>query len=142
MSNINTRDEFIAKINKAKCLREEYIGTNNDEGAPLTKDELFSKITEVIHLRKEILNNTDKMKETIERKYVMKETIKELTKRVEMLNEELTIAKKEAKKTIDNMQDSRISITRYSEDIRVVLAKIEAYKDSIAIIKHYLKEFD
>lgn len=69
----------------------------------------------------------------------MNNIIIELEKRIENLNEQLGSARNKAKESIDDIKDSHIGITKYSEEIMIILAKIDSYRDSLNIIRYFQK---
>lgn len=69
----------------------------------------------------------------------MDRVIKELEQKINQLNEQLKEEKDNAIKSISDIRDSRIGITKYSENVMVIFAKIDSYKEILNIVKHYNK---
>ena len=70
----------------------------------------------------------------------MNKAVEELNKRIEMLEERLKEEKLNAIESINNVERSRMGITKHSEEISKIVAKIEAYRDSILIIEYFDKD--
>ena len=67
----------------------------------------------------------------------MNKTSVAIKERIGQLEEQLKEAKENAINNISDVNDARMGITKYSEQVSIILAKIEAYKDTIGIIKFY-----
>ena len=66
----------------------------------------------------------------------MDKAIEEINKRIEMWEERLEEEKKNAINHINNIRTSGMGITRYSEEITRIMAKIEVYREAILIMEH------
>lgn len=69
----------------------------------------------------------------------MDRIIKELEQKINQLNERVELEKENAIKSVTDVMDSRIGITKYSENIMITLAKIDSYKEILNIVKYYNK---
>ncbi|WP_252251174.1 hypothetical protein [Clostridium sp. VAP52] len=69
----------------------------------------------------------------------MDRIIKGLEQKINQLNEQLEEEKDNATKSISDINDARIGITKYSENIMITLAKIDSYKEILNIVKYYNK---
>ena len=67
----------------------------------------------------------------------MEETIKAIEERILMLEENYKEAVNNVIEAVNNAHNSRIGITKYSEEVSVINAKISAYKDSLMILRYY-----
>lgn len=69
----------------------------------------------------------------------MDRIIKELEQRINQLNGQLKEEKENAIKSITDIEDARMGITKYSESVMLTLAKIGSYKEILNIVKYYNK---
>lgn len=70
----------------------------------------------------------------------MNKAVEELNKRIEMLEERLKEEKLNAIESINRVERSRMGITKYSEEVSKIVAKIEAYRDAILIMEYFEKD--